>query len=169
MTQKPAEFRAARIDRGALARALALAPRDLDPSLPIELVSTGIFNLLVPVRRRAILRKIEPNPSALRRVLPDSATIAYCFAAENRGTAFARGMLPWEIAEDPATGSAAGSLGAYLVHQGRLKLATPLEIHQGIEMQRPSRIRVEVLAQHGKLVPRVSGAAVRIMEGFLES
>jgi len=84
MTQKPAEFRAARIDRGALARALALAPRDLDPSLPIELVSTGIFNLLVPVRRRAILRKIEPNPSALRRVLPDSATIAYCFAAENR-------------------------------------------------------------------------------------
>ncbi len=169
MTQKPAEFRAARIDRGALARALALAPRDLDPSLPIELVSTGIFNLLVPVRRRAILRKIEPNPSALRRVLPDLATIAYCFAAENRGTAFARGMLPWEIAEDPATGSAAGSLGAYLVHQGRLKLATPLEIHQGIEMQRPSRIRVEVLAQHGKLVPRVSGAAVRIMEGFLES
>jgi trans-2,3-dihydro-3-hydroxyanthranilate isomerase len=169
MTQKPAEFRAARIDRGALARALALAPRDLDPSLPIELVSTGLFNLLVPIRRRAILRKIEPNPSALRRVLPDSATIAYCFAAENRGTAFARGMLPWEIAEDPATGSAAGSLGAYLVHQGRLKLATPLEIHQGIEMQRPSRIRVEVLAQHGKLVPRVSGAAVRIMEGFLES
>src|SRR5580700_136955 len=169
MTQKPAEFRAARIDRGALARALALAPRDLDPSLPIELVSTGIFNLLVPVRRRAILRKIEPNPSALRRVLPDSATIAYCFAAENRGIAFARGMLPWEIAEDPATGSAAGSLGAYLVHQGRLKLATPLEIHQGIEMQRPSRIRVEVLAQHGKLVPRVSGTAVTIMEGLLDA
>ena len=78
-------------------------------------------------------------------------------------------MLPWELGEDPATGSAAGSLGAYLVHQGRLKLATPLEIHQGIEMQRPSRIRVEVLAQHGKLVPRVSGTAVPIMEGVLEA
>ena len=169
MTQKQAEFRAARIDRGALVRALGLAPRDLDPSLPVESVSTGIFNLMVPVRGRAILRKIEPNPPALRLVLRDSATMAYCFAAENKSTAFARGMLPWEMAEDPATGSAAGSLGAYLVHQGRLKLATPLEIHQGIEMQRPSRIRVEVLAQHGKLVPRVSGAAVRIMEGFLES
>jgi len=169
MTQKPAEFRARRINLAALVRALGLGPRDLDPSLPIECVSTGIFNLMVPVRSSSALRKIQPNPPALRRVLGTSATMAYCFAAENSRTAFARGMLPWEIAEDAATGSAAGSLGAYLVHRGRLKLATPLEIHQGIEMQRPSRIRVEVLAQHGKLVPRVSGAAVRIMEGFLEA
>jgi trans-2,3-dihydro-3-hydroxyanthranilate isomerase len=169
MTQKEAEFRVCRIDRAALVRALGVGPRDLDPSLPIECVSTGIFNLMVPFRRRAILKKIQPNPPALARVLGTSATMAYCFAAENSRTAFARGMLPWEVAEDAATGSAAGSLGAYLVHQGRLKLATPLEVHQGIEMQRPSRIHVEVLAQHGKLVPRVSGAAVRIMEGFLES
>ena len=169
MTQKYAEFRAARVDRGALARALAISPRDLEPSLPIQYVSTGIFNLLVPLRRRSVLQTMEPNPPALRRVLRDSGTMAYCFAVENRNTVFARGMLPWEIGEDAATGSAAGSLGAYLVHQGRLKLATPLEIHQGIEMQRPSRIRVEVLAQHGKLVPRVSGTAVTIMEGVLDS
>lgn len=169
MTQKHAEFRPARIDRGALARALALGPRDLDPSLPIEYVSTGIFNLLVPVRRRSILQKIESNPPLLRRALRDSGTMAYCFSVENGNKVFARGMVPWEIGEDPATGSAAGSLGAYLVHQGRLKLATPLEIYQGIEMQRPSRIRVEVLAQYGKLVPRVSGTAVTIMEGFLET
>ena len=169
MTQKHAEFRAARVDRGALARTLAISPRDLEPSLPIEYVSTGIFNLLVPLRRRSVLQTMEPNPPALRRVLRDSGTMAYCFAVENRNTVFARGMLPWEIGEDAATGSAAGSLGAYLVHQGRLKLATPLEIHQGIEMQRPSRIRVEVLAQHGKLVPRVSGTAVTIMEGLLDS
>ena len=168
MTQKPAEFRAGRINRGALAGALGLAPRDLDPSLPLESVSTGIFNLMVPIRRRSSLRKIRPNPSALRQVLGTSGTMAYCFVADSKNTVFARGMVPWEIAEDPATGSAAGSLGAYLVHQGRLKLATPLDIHQGIEMQRPSRIRVEVLAQHGKLVPRVSGTAVRIMEGFLQ-
>lgn len=168
MTQKQAEFRAARIDRVALARALALGPRDLDPSLPIEYVSTGIFNLLVPVRRRSALQKIEPNPPALRRALRDLAMMAYCFTAESGNTVFARGMLTWEIGEDPATGSAAGSLGAYLVHQGRLKLATPLEIRQGIEMQRPSRIRVEVLTQHGKLLPRVSGTAVRVMEGLLD-
>jgi trans-2,3-dihydro-3-hydroxyanthranilate isomerase len=169
MTQKQAEFRPARIDRGRLARALGLSPRDIDSSLPMEYVSTGIPNLLVPLRRRSALRKIEANPAGLRHLLGESGNMAYCFAVENKNTAFARGMLTWEIGEDPATGSAAGSLGAYLVHQGRLKLATPLEIHQGIEMQRPSRIRVEVLAQHGKLVPRVSGTAVTIMEGLLET
>jgi trans-2,3-dihydro-3-hydroxyanthranilate isomerase len=168
MTQKPAEFRAARIDRAALARALSLGSRDLDTSLPLEFVSTGIVSLIVPVKRRSALRRIEANPLALRRVLRQSATMAYCFTPEGKNTVFARGMLPWELGEDPATGSAAGSLGAYLVHQGRLKLATPLEIRQGVEMQRPSLIRVEVLAQHGKLVPRVSGTAVPILEGVLE-
>jgi len=169
MTQKPAEFRAARIDRAALAGALSLGSRDFDSSLPIEFVSTGIFHLLVPIKGRSALQRIEANPPALGRVLRNSATMAYCFATEGKNTVFARGMLPWELGEDPATGSAAGTLGAYLVHQGRLKLATPLEIHQGIEMQRPSRIRVEVLAEHGKLVPRVSGTAVPVMEGFLEA
>jgi trans-2,3-dihydro-3-hydroxyanthranilate isomerase len=169
MTQKAAEFRAARLDRGKLARALRLSSRDLDSSLPLEYVSTGIPNLLVPLRRRSALGKIQANPAGLRDLLRDSGNMAYCFALDNRNTVYARGMLTWEIGEDPATGSAAGSLGAYLVHQGRLKLATPIQIHQGIEMRRPSRIRVEVLAQHGKLVPRVSGTAVTIMEGLLES
>src|SRR5438270_5415453 len=86
MTQKPADFRAPRINRAALVRALGLGPRDLDPSLPIECVSTGIFNLMVPVRSSSALRKIQPNPPALRRVLGTSATMAYCFAAENSRT-----------------------------------------------------------------------------------
>jgi trans-2,3-dihydro-3-hydroxyanthranilate isomerase len=166
MTQKPAEFRPARTDRAALARALGLGPRDIDPSLPLEYVSTGVFSLLVPLRRRTLLQRIEMNPPAVRRIVRYPGIVVYCFALDGPNKAYARGMM--QLGEDAATGSAAGALGAYLVHQGRLKLATPLEIHQGIEMQRPSRIRVEVLAQHGKLVPRVSGTAVPIMEGFLE-
>src|SRR5437016_11324668 len=66
MTQKYAEFRAARVDRGALARALAISPGDLEPSLPIPYGSTGICNLLFPLRRRSVLQTMEPNPPALR-------------------------------------------------------------------------------------------------------
>jgi trans-2,3-dihydro-3-hydroxyanthranilate isomerase len=163
MNQKEAEFRSARLDRAALARALGLKGSDFHPSLPVEYVSTGIFSLLVPLRRRTALARIEPDYRTLRRINREHGVI-YCFAPE-KNAAYARGLMP--LGEDAATGSAAGALGAYLVHQGHLKLATPLEIHQGIEMQRPSQIRVEVLAQHGKLVPRVSGAAVTIMEGTL--
>ena len=169
MTQKPAQFRATRFSRAALAAALGLGPRDLEPSLPVESVSTGIFNLMVPLRRRTALRKIEMDMRALKKLLGDASTMAYCFALGGRGRAFARGMLPWELNEDPATGSAGGSLGAYLVRHGRLRAGKTLQITQGVEMGRPSRIHVEVTEERGRLVPRVSGSAVRILEGHLEA
>jgi len=78
-------------------------------------------------------------------------------------------MLPWEIYEDPATGSAAGSLGAYLVRHGKLSAGHTLSILQGAEMGRPSHIEVEVSQSGKKLVPRVSGAAVRVFEGTLST
>jgi len=169
MIQKPAAFRAARVDRAALARALGLTPRDFEPALPIEAVSTGIFNLMVPLRQRASLRRIRTDVRALKRVLGGSGTLAYCFVLGRPGKAFARGMMPWELLEDPATGSAGGSLGAYLVRHERLGLGRPLHILQGVEMGRTSRIQVEVSKQCGKLVPRVSGSAVLILEGHLEA
>jgi len=95
--------------------------------------------------------------------------MAYCFACGAPGHAFSRGMIPWELYEDPATGSAGGSLGAYLVRHEKLGANQQLHIVQGVEMGRPSQIRVEVIEERGKLVPRVSGAAVAIFEGTLEA
>ena len=169
MTQKPAQFRAARLARAALARALGLNAHDLEPSLPVEYVSTGIFNLMVPLRRRACLAHVEMDVHALKKLISNAGVLAYCFAVGRRGRAFARGMIPWELHEDPATGSAGGSLGAYLVRHGRLCAGQPLEIIQGVEMGRPSRIHVEVKNDRGRLVPRVSGAAVSILEGHIEA
>jgi trans-2,3-dihydro-3-hydroxyanthranilate isomerase len=170
MTQKPAQFRAARLPRPALARALGLAPGDLDRSLAPEFVSTGIFNLMVPLARRAALAKIRMDIFALEKLLRRAdGVMAYCFALGNHGRAFARGMLPWELNEDPATGSAGGSLGAYLVRHNRHDAGKVLEILQGVEMGRPSLIHVEVKQDGGKIVPRVSGSAVPIFEGFLEA
>jgi trans-2,3-dihydro-3-hydroxyanthranilate isomerase len=169
MTQKPAEFRAARVSKAAVARGLGLKLSDFDPKLPIESVYTGIFNLMVPLRRRSTLDKISVNFSELRRAMRDIGVMAYCFALGPEGKAFARGMLPWEIGEDPATGSACGSLGAYLVRHQRLGAARPLHVLQGYEMGRPSNIHVRVLIEKGKLVPRVSGSAVRIFEGEINA
>jgi trans-2,3-dihydro-3-hydroxyanthranilate isomerase len=93
--------------------------------------------------------------------------MAYCFASGNGSKAFSRGMLPWELYEDAATGSAAGSLGAYLVRHGKLSAGHILSILQGVEMGRPSHIEVEVAQSGKKLVPRVSGAAVKVFEGTI--
>ncbi|HVO57676.1 MAG TPA: PhzF family phenazine biosynthesis protein [Dongiaceae bacterium] len=168
MTQKEAQFKPLKVKKAALAKALGLAASDLDSKLEPLCVSTGVFNLMVPLRNRKALEKIEMNMAELRRLIGKNATMAYCFALDGNGKAFTRGMLPWELYEDAATGSAAGSLGAYLVKHGRLSPGHTLSITQGVEMGRPSRIEVEVTQSGKKLIPRVSGAAVRVFEGTIE-
>jgi trans-2,3-dihydro-3-hydroxyanthranilate isomerase len=167
MTQKEATFKPARLNKKKLAAALGLSPKDLDSNLEPEFVSTGIFNLMVPLRNRAALGKIAMNMLELRRLQGKNATMAYCFALGGNGKAFSRGMLPWELYEDAATGSAAGSLGAYLVRHGKLAPSHTLGILQGVEMGRPSHIEVQVSQSGGKLVPRVSGAAVKVFAGTM--
>jgi trans-2,3-dihydro-3-hydroxyanthranilate isomerase len=168
MTQKDASFRPAKLNKKALASALGLSPKDFDPKLEPEYVSTGIFNLMVPLRNRGALGRIVMNMVGLRKLLGKNGTMAYCFACGDNGKAFSRGMLPWELYEDAATGSAAGALGAYLVKHGRLSPAHTLNILQGEEMGRPSHIEVEVTQNGRKLVPRVSGAAVKVFEGTIQ-
>ena len=167
MTQTEAVFRPCKIKKAALAASLGLSPKDLDAKLEPEFVSTGIFNLMVPLKNRGTLGKIAMNMFDLRKLLGKDGTMAYCFAQSANGKADARGMLPWEIYEDPATGSAAGSLGAYLVKHGKLAPGHTLNIVQGEEMGRPSHIEVEVSQAGKKLVPRVSGAAVKVFEGAI--
>jgi len=167
MTQTEAAFRPIKFKKAALAKSLGLTPKDFDPHLDPECVSTGIFNLMVPLRNRAVLGKIVMNMFELRKLLGKNATMAYCFALSGNSKVFSRGMLPWEIYEDPATGSAAGSLGAYLVKHGKLAPGHTLSILQGEEMGRPSHIEVEVTQRGKKLVPRVSGAAVKVFEGTI--
>ena len=169
MTQKAAKFSTPRFKRTALAETLGLGPGDFDSTMAPEFVSTGISNLMVPLKSRSALGRIQMNMRTLAQLLSSTATVAYCFVLGARGKAFARGMLPWGIFEDPATGSAAGSLGAYLVQQERLKPGETLIIKQGVEMGRPSEIHVEVLSQRGRLSPKVSGSAVRVYEGHIEA
>jgi trans-2,3-dihydro-3-hydroxyanthranilate isomerase len=169
MTQLEAKFRSAKVNKKALSASLGLATKDLDPKLEPEFVSTGLFNLMVPLKNRSALSKIQMNPLALGKVLGKNGAMAYCFTGNGgNGRVSTRGMLPWEQYEDAATGSAAGSLGAYLVRHGKLSAGHTLNILQGEEMGRPSHIEVEVTQTGKKLVPRVSGAAVQVFAGTIE-
>src|SRR3989454_1809391 len=72
---------------------------------------TTLFRSMVPLQRRALLGRIRMDMHALKKLITNSGVLAYCFALGGPGKAFARGMIPWELNEDPATGSAGGSLG----------------------------------------------------------
>jgi len=74
------------------------------------------------------------------------------------------------ILEDPATGSASGALGAYLVQNGVVDVGptTELLIEQGYEMERPSNIIVRVTSDDDAIQSvKVGGQAVMVVEGTL--
>ena len=94
---------------------------------------------MVPMSRRAVLAKIHMNMRALAQLVSPHGTMAYCFALGGRGHAFARGMLPWGTIEDPATGSAGGSLGAYLVQHGQLRAGEQLKSRRAWKWGGPAK------------------------------
>jgi len=78
--------------------------------------------------------------------------------------------VPIGIIEDPATGSASGALGAYLVKNGVVDVGPTTEImtEQGYEIDRPSRILVQVFSDDDKIQEiKVGGQAVMVAEGKL--
>lgn len=118
--------------------------------------SAGLEQLMVPVRNLAALGAASPNVDHMR-ALPGMGV--YCFTAVGAGTIRARGFFPEvNVPEDPATGSAAASLGIYLADRlGPIEF----EVIQGVEMGRDSHIHV--VAEAGRV--RVGGGCVLVLEG----
>ncbi|HTJ60030.1 MAG TPA: PhzF family phenazine biosynthesis protein [Candidatus Saccharimonadales bacterium] len=125
-------------DRVAVAASLSLDATDLDPALPIEVGSSGNRFLFVAVRTLDAVRRASP------RGLAEAAYIFTTQTVEPGSTVHGRMYAPWQgIAEDPATGSANGPLGAYLVRHG-LSDGARIVSEQGFEMGRPSLLYVRV-------------------------
>jgi trans-2,3-dihydro-3-hydroxyanthranilate isomerase len=146
--------------------------------LPIEEISCGVPYILVPLASRSDVDSVQPDPSALRRLRSgfggtDSAV--YVFSVERVGddvTAYSRMFAPaFGIFEDPATGSACGPLGSYLVRHGLVPRdrADRIVAMQGVAMGRPSRIHIAILSDaHGAITRvQVGGEAVLVGEGRL--
>jgi trans-2,3-dihydro-3-hydroxyanthranilate isomerase len=174
MTQAPPRFFDEYHDRSLLAAAVGLPEAELLPDgLKAQVVSTAVPQLMVPAASLQHLGRIELDLTAMRQVLRE--TESDCFMIFTRecvhpeSSVHARMFAP-PLGEDPATGSAAGALGAYLVKRG-LAEANPtarLLVEQGYEMGRPSAIHVEVDADDsGPSEVRVGGRAVEVAEGSL--
>jgi len=123
--------------------------------------------VLAPVRDPAVLDRIRPDHERIAALLaPHRAICLYAAAVEpDAGVAVARSFFAAaEVPEDPATGSAAGPLCAYLAERtGTIRLT----ITQGVQMGRPSRLAAQL---EGDRV-RVGGDAVVVLDGtvFLDA
>jgi trans-2,3-dihydro-3-hydroxyanthranilate isomerase len=163
MLQEPARF-GPEIDPGRVLAALGLETGDDHPELPPQVVSTGNQVLVVPVRDDSVLTRVRPRAVPLGELLRELGTICAYVAWHDpdHDAAQARNyfMADELVAEDPATGSAAGPLCAYLYQRTG---AARVDIEQGVAMGRPSRL----LCEAGERV-RVAGDVVLLADGELD-
>src|SRR5207253_9225124 len=138
-------------DARAIAGALSLDPGAIDTSLPVEVVSCGVPFLFVPIKSLDAIRRIQIRHDLWEEALKGFATtgiFVFTQEVENAGsTAHSRMFAPGAgVAEDPATGAASGPLGCYLVRHSLVPPAPTANMvsEQGIEMGRPSFIRIEI-------------------------
>ncbi|MGW3169845.1 PhzF family phenazine biosynthesis protein [Streptomyces sp. NPDC001153] len=168
MVQEPARI-GRPAEPAAVVDALRLSLEDLDLSLTPRSVDTGASHLLVAINDTAALARCAPEKAALVRVTRTcqaQGLYAVSIGDERPVTSVsARFFNPGSgLDEDPATGSAAGPLCAYLDHLGLLSVSKRLAIAQGESMARPSVINIHL---DDRSRPVVTGRCAISAEGRL--
>ncbi len=168
MTQVEPEFGLIH-DRETVVRAAGLRDGDIDPSLPIQTISTGMPFTIVPLRGLDVIRRLQVNLNSSSEYLQQSGGGKF-FYFVTRETVDPAARLHARMlfygGEDPATGSAAGCATAWMVAHGVAQPDERVLIEQGIEMLRPSRIFVRASRLDNRVVNvRVGGNAVEVLRG----
>jgi trans-2,3-dihydro-3-hydroxyanthranilate isomerase len=155
-------------DREAVVRAAGLRDGDIDPSLPIQTVSTGLAFTVVPLRGLGTMRELRVDVRSSAEYLERSGGKFFYFVTRETAEPAARlhARMMFYNGEDPATGSAAGCAAAWMVAHGVAQPDERVLIEQGIEMRRPSRIYVRASRANDRVVNvRVGGNAVEVLRG----
>lgn len=150
------------LEAGLLA-ALNLTPADQAPGLPLQVISTGLPYLIVPVRA---------NLDRSRIMVPDFAALLESVGAK---FVYVLDMVACEgrtwdndgRVEDIATGSAAGPAAAYLVLHQLAQVGQVIVLQQGRFLGRPSQLQACVSMDGAAMQVRVSGQVCMVGEGVL--
>ena len=180
MTQAEPQFGDPVAAGARLAKALGGGAGLLSKQPAPQVVSTAMPQLMVPIKSLAKLKALPSGGAGaslagLLREMGTDCAMCYTLETERPGaTAHCRMFAPGlGVPEDPATGSAAGALGCYLVWHGQVRPhdgVARITIEQGNEIGRPSMIQVEVTVGNGGEITdvRVGGEAVTVITGEVQ-
>jgi trans-2,3-dihydro-3-hydroxyanthranilate isomerase len=132
-----------------------------------QVVSVGTPFLVVELSNLTALSRIKPNPVNWESLLPhDGASAIYAYVRMPGGALRSR-MFTRSLYEDPATGSATAAAVALILDlSGQEQIA--LQVHQGVEMGRPSLLHATAWRDGSGIVAGVAGSCVPVMEGRLQ-
>jgi trans-2,3-dihydro-3-hydroxyanthranilate isomerase len=156
-------------DEAAILAALGVA----GSALPVTLYDNGMRHLYVNLADPAAVAALDPDPRSLARATRPPAQYVggvNCFAGSGDRWK-TRMFAPGEgIAEDPATGSAAGPLAVHLLRHGLIASDTLVEISQGAEIGRPSTLFARVSGSPERIERvEVGGKAVVVARGEFDA
>jgi trans-2,3-dihydro-3-hydroxyanthranilate isomerase len=144
--------------------ALLAALRLERSELPVELYDNGVQHVYVALGSEDEVAALRPDLSTLVDV--PGVVGVNCFAGDGSRWKTRMFAPAGGVAEDPATGSAAGPLAVHLARHGRIGFGEQIEVSQGVEISRPSTLfaRAEGSAEQLRRVA-VGGSAVVVARG----
>ncbi len=169
-----------------IAEAFNFTPADFAAEAPVQVAGIGVNFTIIPVKSLDVLRNARANSAKLAelpRSLPGEFSLWTRETLEASSTIHTRMFAPeFGIVEDPATGSAAGALGGYLIYHNllkdvsessaatggfsRLNDVSKFTIEQGDFIERPSRIKVEITGTKANVEKvRIGGSSVVVAKG----
>jgi trans-2,3-dihydro-3-hydroxyanthranilate isomerase len=177
MTQQKPAFGPTLPSDAALASAIGVTPDALVPGVPIHEVNCGSAFFYVPLASRDAVDRVQMNGRELEALFAKAGVtrrglFVFTTAQGADGATVYSRMVGATGFEDPATGSASGPLGCYLVRHGLVPAAKADAIvsAQGVKMGRPSRIHIRVALSGSDITSvQVGGTSVLVGDGRLRS
>ena len=159
MDQNPPKF-FDKIDKDLIAESLSISAEVIMDDLPIQIVSTGLKDIFIPIKSLNQLTQIKPDFEKVNEISKRFDVIGYhLFALETKfdSIAHCRNFAPlYDIYEEAATGTSSGALSCYLFKYAKINESriNDLIFEQGYSMDRPSEIKAK-LEVNGEEITRV--------------
>ena len=138
------------VDREDVAVSLGIGLHSLAPDMPVQIISTGLRDIIVPVISLPVLSSINPDLDKITEISQKEGAVGYhvfSLETQHQSTAHCRNLAPlYGIPEEAATGTSSGALACYLFKYGKITedQARRLVFEQGYAMRRPSEIVVRL-------------------------
>jgi PhzF family phenazine biosynthesis protein len=161
------------IQREELLSCLGIDLNDMDDKLPVQIVSTGLKDILVPLKSEAALKNLKPDMKEIEEISKKyNAVGLHVFAAALDSEKFiCRNFAPlYGIPEESATGTSNGALACYLHNYGIITNSDKeIIFEQGLYMNKPSVIKARLVLQDNILAEIwVGGEAVLLEENIFQ-
>lgn len=159
------------IGKKEIADSLNISVDEISKDLPVQIISTGLRDIIVAVDKIGILDAIKPDFKKIENISRKYQAVGYhVFSLEIYGDANAhcRNFAPLcGIDEESATGTSSGALACYLYKYGKInaKQAGNIILEQGYSMDKPSEIIAALKIKDNKIIGvKVGGKSLKLSE-----